>query len=401
LYLANFRGVRFWDGQKNIELAPGEFITSRKKLAEFARVSEKEVRAALSALKSHGYVDFQSHNGRYTLIRVSDIAEDEFSRASSGPGDIPRAIQVEGQVEQSANHRTESLSETEGNNLVQVEGQLRARLVPMSGPQYKKEKIELKKEEEPGDAAADSSSPPPADPEAAARAYVEARYLEFAAAYPGGGGRPRTLDEAVQAYLCDKAETGVALAEWWPLVLARVRAYREALRRGVVAGPARDAPFFFLDGLHRKTWPGVPAPGGVTVEAPRDLQLDAEGAALVASGSEVEGIGPAAPSDPSPAPAPPPATAPATASTARPCFRCCSTGEIPRDNVTLEELEAGAGYVPCPTCQPAAYADRQLRELPAPSPPPAPPPATRPPAPANGYGGLQPLAMHLPKIRPN
>lgn len=69
LYTVNHAPKR-WQG---IEIAPGQTVTSVKKLAEANGISEQNVRTALNNLKSTGEITSRSTN-KYTLVTVENWA---------------------------------------------------------------------------------------------------------------------------------------------------------------------------------------------------------------------------------------------------------------------------------------------------------------------------------------
>ena len=50
ILLANHKPNKYWDGKENIKVPSGTFITSDRTLAEAAKVTRKQARAALDAL---------------------------------------------------------------------------------------------------------------------------------------------------------------------------------------------------------------------------------------------------------------------------------------------------------------------------------------------------------------
>ncbi|MCE5309676.1 MAG: hypothetical protein LLG20_18735 [Acidobacteriales bacterium] len=88
--------MKWWDGKQQVEIPAGAFVTSIEKLAQFCRVSPKQIRSALGYLERAEMVVWQRVDGRaYSVLIVANW--DAYQRVMRGEGtvDAPESRAVE------------------------------------------------------------------------------------------------------------------------------------------------------------------------------------------------------------------------------------------------------------------------------------------------------------------
>lgn len=297
---------------------PGQLACSVETLSRACGVSTQQTRYALSSIQNANVLAIETTN-KFSVITVLD-----WPTYSGNPDDKQ---QTEEQAEWQA------LPQTNDKRF--------------SNNQRSKNIRSKKEEEECAREALLSPTPPPSisatrkphlvqPAKDDVRAFIEAHYDEFAAAYPGTGGRPLTIDEAVKAY---RREAGKPpLTDWWAGILQSAERYRQYLNRE--GEKARDSPFYFEDSFYRKTWPGVVNRQSLVDLFPR--QPDEEAARWIAE---------------PPPPAPPKPVTPTPANRVMDpdwCIHCSGTRKIFREGITFQEEDEDELMIPCPHCRKAS-----------------------------------------------
>jgi hypothetical protein len=67
----NWKVGTWWDGSREVEVQPGQMITSREKLSLLANISEQQVRGGLKYFKVASLMAIEA-TSQYTLITVLD-----------------------------------------------------------------------------------------------------------------------------------------------------------------------------------------------------------------------------------------------------------------------------------------------------------------------------------------
>lgn len=128
LLRANYRTSTWWDGEKNIELQPGQFVTSHKSMAEFCGLTEKQIRGTLAYCERAGLVTLQRAS-RYQVVTVCNWEtyqtpnKSEGSTELTGEGRINGTGRAESGQDRGQSQGRVRATEEQSNNKKQIHGQ--------------------------------------------------------------------------------------------------------------------------------------------------------------------------------------------------------------------------------------------------------------------------------------
>ena len=121
ILLANHKPNKYWDGKENIKVPSGTFITSDRTLAEAAKVTRKQARAALDALQSDKFIRIK-RDQRKTVVTVCNWGVYQGAFDAEGPVEKSNRDQQNTDLRDQQQGKVDATKQTSSRHATGIEG---------------------------------------------------------------------------------------------------------------------------------------------------------------------------------------------------------------------------------------------------------------------------------------